>query len=116
MQNLIDEAGKLSAEKKQIETRLEEIKRQIKANGLGTYDGNSYKAVVTSRTTRTLNQEKAVAVAKKLGAKWLLKEVVDEHVLEQSLASGEIDAKEFTDCVDSKTTQAISFREIKKGV
>jgi hypothetical protein len=54
-----------------------------------------------------------VQVAKKLNAKWLLKEVVDEDVLEQSLASGEIEAKEFADCIISKSTQAISFKELK---
>lgn len=115
MENLIDRAAELNAKKKEIDTELNEIKAKLKSNGVGTFIGNKYKAVVTTRITRTLDQAKAVQVAKKLNAKWLLKEVVDEDVLEQSLASGEIEAKEFADCIISKSTQAISFKEVKHG-
>lgn len=111
---LIDRAAELNLQKAEIEKELEKIKQAIKSGGEGTYMGNSYKAVVSNRVTKSLNQPKAVEVAKKLGAKWLLTEVVDEKKLEQSLAAGEIEAKEFKDCIISKTTTAVSFKGVVK--
>lgn len=113
MKDLIDRAAELNAKKREIEAELEKLKVKLKANGVGTFIGSNYKAVVTERTTRSLDQDKAVKVAKKLNAKWLLKEIVDEDTLEQSLASGELEAKDFADCVISKTTQAITFRAVR---
>ena len=113
MDELIDKAGQLDAQIKALNSELTEIKNQIKKEGAGSYDGSDYVAVVTTRNTRKLNQEKALAVAKKLNAKWLLKEVVDEEKLEDSLASGELDAKEFAGCIDSKPSMAITFKKRK---
>ena len=101
---LIDRAAELNLQKAEIEKELDKIKTAIKAIGVGTYNGDRFKAVVTNRVSKTLNQEKALAVTKKLGAKWLIKEVVDEKKLEESLAAGEIDANEFAGCIDTKTT------------
>ena len=110
--SLIDEAAELNEEKKKIEAKLTTIKNKIKSSGEGSYEGAKFKAIVTTRTTRTLNQEKALEAVKRIGAKWLLKEVVDEKKLEESLASGEIDASEFVGCVDTKTTTAINFKAL----
>lgn len=114
MQELIDRAAQLNAQKKKIEDELDSIKKKIKANGEGVYAGNKYQAIVTTRTTKSLNQDKAVEVARSLGAKWLLKEVVDEAKLEDSLSSGELPAKAFKNCVVSKNTTAITFKEVAK--
>lgn len=111
---LIDRAAELNLQKAEIEKELDKIKTAIKAGGAGTYNGDKFKAVVTNRVSKTLNQEKALAVTKKLGAKWLIKEVVDEKKLEESLAAGEIEAKEFSGCIDTKTTTAISFKAVSK--
>ena len=109
-QELIDRAAELNLQKAEIEKELEQIKTAIKAGGVGTYNGSKYKAVVTSRVAKSLNQDKAMEVVKRIGAKWLIKEVVDEKKLEESLAAGEIEAKEFAGCISTKTTTAISFK------
>lgn len=114
MDNLIDKAGALNAQKKEIEKALSEYNAKIKERGSGTYDGNKFKAIVSVRTTQKLNHQKALDVVKKLNAKWLLKEVVDEEKLEDAIASGEIDGKEFVNCIDSSTTKSITFK-VKKG-
>ena len=113
-QELIDRAAELNLRKAEIEQELEKIKTAIKSSGVGTYNGSKYKAVVTNRVSKSLNQEKAMEVVKRIGAKWLIKEVVDEKKLEESLAAGEIEAKECAGCIDTKTTTAISFKAVAK--
>ncbi len=110
MKELIDKAAELNLKKAEIEKELEAIKAEIKAKGVGTYNGDKYKAIVSPRVTKSLDQERALSVVKKLKAKWLIKEIVDEKKLEESLAAGEIEAKAFKDCVITKSSTAISFK------
>lgn len=114
MDDIIDKAGALNVQKKEIEKALSEYNAKIKERGSGTYDGNKFKAIVSVRTSKRLNQQKTLDVIKKLNAKWLLKEVIDEEKLEDAIASGEIDGKEFADCIDVSTTTAVTFK-VKKG-
>ena len=54
------------------------------------------------------------SLLKELGAKWLLKEVVDTDKLEDSIAAGEVDGSKFADCIDKKETLAVKFVKGKK--
>ena len=113
--NIIDEAAELNNKYKDIEKQLASKKKEIKENGEGSFEGEKYVATVTKRVKqRKLNQTKALEVVNKLGAKWLLKQVVDEEKLEDALATGEIDAKEFADCVDISYNTIIIFKEKRK--
>ncbi len=113
--NIIDEAAELNNRYKDIEKQLSSKKKEIKENGEGSFEGEKYVATVTKRVKqRKLNQTKALEVVNKLGAKWLLKQVVDEEKLEDALATGEIDAKEFVDCVDISYNTVIIFKEKRK--
>lgn len=113
---LIDEAAELNKQYKKIEKELNDMKKVIKEeNGVGSYEGDSYIAVISTKVRqRKLNQQKALEVVKKIGAKWLLTQVVDEEKLEDALATGEIDPKEFADCVDTTYNTTITFKERKK--
>lgn len=113
---LIDEAGELNKQYKKIEKDLNEMKKVIKEeNGEGSYDGDNYVAVISTRVRqRKLNQQKALEVVKRIGAKWLLTQIVDEEKLEEALATGEIDPKEFADCIDTTYNTVITFKERKK--
>ena len=111
--SIIDEAAELSIKYKDIGKMLESKKKLIKDNGEGTFEGDRYVANVTKRVKqRKLNQQKALDVVK-LGAKWLLKQVVDEEKLEDALATGELDPKEFVDCVETSYNTVITFKEKK---
>ena len=110
----IDEVAKANEEFNEAKKKLERLKSEIKDQGIGKYDGNEYRAIVEKRTTSKLNLEKATKVSKELGAKWLLKEVIDEEVLEDSIATGELDGAKFADCIDEKSTIAVKFIKIKR--
>jgi len=110
----IDKAAELNLRKADIEKQLKGIKETIKENGEGSYEGTKYIATVSSSVkSRKLNQNKALEVVNKLGAKWLLKSIVDEEKLEDAIASGEIDGKEFKDCIDISYVTKITFKEKK---
>ena len=112
--NLIDEAAELNSQKADIEKKLKGKKEEIKANGIGSFEGEKYVAVVAKKVKkRTLNQNKALEVVNRLGAKWLLTQIVDEEKLEDALATGEIDPKEFADCVETSYNTVITFKEKK---
>ena len=112
--NNVDKAAELNKKVIELTKELKELKDAIKSSGEGSSSGDKYVALVKERVTQRLNQEKATEVAKKIGAKWLLKTVIDEEKLEDSLASGEISAEEFSGCVDVSRTYSVSFREKKK--
>ena len=113
--NIIDEAAELNNKYKDIEKQLAIKKKEIKENGEGSYEGEKYVATVTKRVKqRKLNQTKALEVVNKLGAKWLLKQVVDEEKLEDALATGELDPKDFIDCIDTSEVTVINFKEKRK--
>ena len=107
----IDELAELNEQYKKLGTRLSDLKKQLKSDGDGTFEGDKYVACVTTRVRqRKLNQDKAIAVINKLGAKWLLKSVVDEEKLEDALAVGELDPKEFADCIDTSYNTVLTFK------
>ena len=110
----IDEVAKANEEYNEAKKKLEKLKAEIKKQGEGNYDGSEYRAIVEKRVSSKLNPEKTLQVVKDLGAKWLLKEVVNEEALEDSIATGEIDATRFTDCMEEKTTLAVKFIKIRR--
>ena len=111
--NKVDRDAELNKQITELTKELNDLKADIKSAGEGSSAGEKYVAIVKGRATRKLNQEKATEVAKRLGAKWLLKTIVDEEKLEDSLASGELSAEEFVGCVDEKKTYAVTFKEKK---
>lgn len=111
----VDELAKLNSEFNSLKKKLDEAKIEYKSKGVGTYNGEEYKAVVETRTSQKLNLEKATKVAKELNMRWVLKEIVNEEALEDSIATGEIDGSKFADCIEEKSVVAIKFVKMKKG-
>ena len=110
----IDELAELNKQFNEIKKKLDKAKAEYKEQGEGRYEGSSYSLVVEKRVSQKLNEEKATEVIKKLGAKWLLKEVVDTDKIEDSIAVGEVDGSKFVDCIDKKETLAVKFVKGKK--
>lgn len=110
----IDELAELNKQFNEIKKKLDKAKAEYKKQGEGRYEGSSYSLVVEKRVSQKLNEEKATEVIKELGAKWLLKEVVDTDKLEDSIAVGEVDGSKFADCIDKKETLAVKFVKGKK--
>lgn len=113
--NIVDEAAELNVQYKDIKNKLEAKKDEIKVKGEGKFEGDKYIATVATRVgRRKFNQAKALEVVNRLGAKWLLTQIVDEEKLEDALATGELDAKDFVDCIETSYNTVITFREKKK--
>ena len=113
-ENKIDLLAKKNEELSSLKKEVDKLKAEVKSQGVGSYEGNEYKAIVEERVSQKLDPEKTLEVVKKLNAKWLLKEVVNEEALEDSIATGEIDGAEFADCVVEKKTVAVKFVKVKK--
>lgn len=117
IETLIDQAAKLNIKYNELKKQLDEKKTAIKEycleNGLSTAIGKAFQIKITNRVTHEFNQDKGVAIAKNIQADWLLKEVIDLDKLEEAIRIGEIDAKYFADCWTTKTSKAISFKEVK---
>lgn len=112
--HLVDRAATLNKQLGDIKKDVEALKTELKANVDGVIEGDMYIATIkTQNGSKKLNQEKALAVVERLKAKWLLKQVVDEEKLEDAIASGEIDGKEFAGCVDVSTRTVITFKAKK---
>lgn len=75
--NIIDEAGQLNAEINAKKKNLESLKSQIKALPDDELEGSNFKAVITTRVTRSFNEELLLKKVKEAGALWLIKETVD---------------------------------------
>lgn len=114
---MIDEVARLNARfnetKKELEAKKGEIKTYCREANITSLEGSSFCVNLSERTSYSFNQEKAVEIAKKAKAKWLLKEVVDESILEDAIRTGEIDASLFKDCYETKTSSVISFKALK---
>ena len=91
----IDILAKKVSEFNELKKEIDREKAEIKSNGVGSFKGSEYKAIVEERVSSKLDTDKALKVAKEIGAKWVIKEVVDETALEDSIASGEIDGSKF---------------------
>lgn len=107
----VEKAYELNEQKKKIEKELDKIKAEIKAQGLGKYEGITAQAIVEERVTTYIDEERALRKVKELGAKWLIKEAVDTDKLEDAIASGELDAKDFAECLKEKHTQVLTFKK-----
>ena len=112
----IDKVAKLNAQVTALKKELDGYKAQLKADCEdGSYAGGEYEAIIKTRVSQSLNPDRALAVVKKLNANWLLKEVVDLNALEDSIAGHEIDGAEFVDCIDTKSTVAVTFKKRKNN-
>lgn len=106
----VERAFELNNEINAKKKELDKIKAEIKAQGFGDYDGETCVAHVEDRVTTYIDEEKALRKVKELGAKWLIKEAVDTDKLEDAIASGELDAKDFAKCLNEKHTQVLTFK------
>lgn len=110
----IDDIARMNSELSELKKKLEKAKTEIKSKGIGSYEGTEYKAIVECRVSSKLDTEKALKVAKEIGAKWIIKETIDEEALEDSIAGNEIDGSKFADCITEKKTLAVKFVKVKK--
>lgn len=110
----IDLLAKKNEELNSLKKEVDKLKAEVKSQGVGSYEGSEYKAIVEERVSQKLDPEKTLEVVKKLNAKWLLKEVVNEEALEDSIATGEIDGSKFADCIIEKKTMAVKFVKVKR--
>ena len=110
----IDELARKNSEYNELGKEINKAKAELKANGVGELEGYEYKAVIKERVTQSLDKDKALKIAKEIGAKWVIREIVDEEALEDSIASGEIDGSKFADCIVEKKNLAITFVKVKK--
>ena len=111
--SIIDEAGQLNAEINAKKKNLESLKSKIKALPDDELVGDSFKAVITTRITKSFNEELLLRKVKEAGALWLIKETVDLDKLEDSIAMNEIDGSMFADCIVVKETKALSFKKVR---
>ena len=112
--NIIDEAGHLNAEINAKKKNLESLKSKIKALPDDELVGDNFKAVITTRVTKSFNEDLLLQKVKEAGALWLIKETVDLDKLEDSIAMNEIDGSLFIDCIVSKETKALAFKKVGK--
>ena len=112
--NIIDEAGQLNAEINAKKKNLESLKSKIKALPDDELVGDSFKAVITTRVTKSFNEDLLLQRVKEAGALWLIKETVDLDKLEDSIAMNEIDGSMFADCIVAKETKALSFKKVRR--
>ena len=109
--NIIDEAGQLNAEINAKKKNLESLKSKIKALPDDELVGDNFKAVITTRVTKSFNEDLLLQKVKEAGALWLIKETVDLDKLEDSIAMNEIDGSLFIDCIVSKETKALALKK-----
>ena len=86
---MIDKAGELNATITANKKELDSLKKEIKSKNLSKISGSKYVAEVSERVSTSFDEEKLLTKVKDIGANWLLKEVVDEDRLEESLVKGE---------------------------
>lgn len=110
---MIDKAGELNATITANKKELEGLKKEIKGKNLSELKGSKYVAEVSERVATSFDEDKLLSKVKDIGANWLLKEVVDEDKLEESIVKGELEAKQFNDCIIEKVSRVLKFKEIK---
>lgn len=112
--NKVDEAAELNKEITTKKKTLDELKNNIKSEGIGSFEGNSYIATVSTMCKQSFDTDMAVKIAKKSGIKWILKDTIDEDALQDGIAAGEIDSELFKDCVTQTETKVIKFKKRSK--
>lgn len=113
IESLIDKAGELNNTITANKKELDSLKKEIKSKNLSKISGSRYVAEVSERVSTSFDEEKLLTKVKDIGANWLLKEVVDEDRLEESLVKGEIEAEQFNDCIIEKVSQVLKFKKVK---
>lgn len=71
--NIIDEAGQLNAEINAKKKNLESLKSKIKVLPDDELVGDSFKAVITTRVTKSFNEDLLLQKVKEAGALWLIR-------------------------------------------
>ena len=71
----IDKIAELNNEYNRIKKELDEAKAELRASGQENIKGNDYVAIIKTRTTTKLDNEKTVSINKKYKANRLLNEV-----------------------------------------
>lgn len=110
---MIDKAGELKATITANKKELEGLKKEIKSKNLSELRGSRYVAEVSERVATSFDEDKLLSKVKDIGANWLLKEVVDEDKLEESIVKGELEAEQFNDCIIEKVSQVLKFKKVK---
>ena len=110
---MIDKAGELNTTITANKKELEGLKKEIKSKNLSELRGSRYVAEVSERVSTSFDEDKLLSKVKDIGANWLLKEIVDEDKLEESLVKGEIEAEQFNDCIIEKVSRVLKFKGIK---
>lgn len=110
---MIDKAGELNATITANKKELDSLKKEIKSKNLSKISGSKYVAEVSERVSTSFDDDRLLFKVKDIGANWLLKEVVDEDKLEESLVKGELEAEQFNDCIVEKVSQVLKFKKVK---
>lgn len=110
---MIDKAGELNATITANKKELASLKKEIKSKNLSKISGSKYVAEVSERVSTSFDDDRLLFKVKDIGANWLLKEVVDEDKLEESLVKGELEAEQFNDCIVEKVSQVLKFKKVK---
>ena len=110
---MIDRAGELNTTFTANKKELASLKKEIKSKNLSELRGSRYVAEVSERVATSFDEDKLLTKVKEVGANWLLKEIVDEDTLEESIVKGELEAEQFNDCIIEKVSQVLKFKEIK---
>ena len=113
IESLIDKAGELNATITANKKELDSLKKEIKSKNLSKISGSKYVAEVSERVSTSFDEEKLLTKVKDIGANWLLKEVVDEDRLEESLVKGELEAEQFNDCIIERVSQVLKFKKVR---
>ena len=110
---MIDKAGELNNTITANKKELDSLKKEIKSKNLSKISGSKYVAEVSERVSTSFDDDRLLFKVKDIGANWLLKEVVDEDRLEESLVKGELEAEQFNDCIIERVSQVLKFKKVK---
>ena len=113
IEELVDKAGELNTTITANKKELDGLKKEIKGKNLSELKGSKYVAEVSERVATSFDEDKLLTKVKEVGANWLLKEVVDEDKLEESIVKGELEAEQFNDCIIEKVSQVLKFKKVK---
>jgi hypothetical protein len=115
IEELVDKAGELNTVITANKKELDGYKNELKEKNLSELRGSKYVAEISERKTESFDEDKLLKKVKDIGAGWLLKEVVDEDKLEESLVKGELEAEQFNDCLIEKVSQVLKFKKVRVG-
>lgn len=111
-ETLVDLAGELNAKLTAGRKVLDGYKKSLKNTDAEIIGGSKYSAKITDRVAQKFNKDRLMQKVKSIHADWLLKEVVDEELLESEIITGKLNAEDFADCIDTSTTKMIKFKKM----